>query len=815
MIETYELGNGMNIKTESGIALVAALMIVLMLSALLTAFTLSVNSDQGMIGVDRDQNRAFYGSQAGLEKLTADLGTLFGSNYAPTTAQINALTNAAPAIPGISFTSPGGGSGYQISFPTDGAGKPLAATRTVPNGPYEGLVGLITSYTMTSTAHTTSDAEVRLRRSLQTVAVPVFQFGVFSETDLSFFAGPNFNFGGRVHTNGNLFLAEGDGSTLTMSDRVTAVGEVIRTNLNNTWPTNNNYNGTVNIIRAPGTYRALTQSEGSLVGNLGTAQNNPTWTNLSIGTYNGNIRNGRTGARRMDLPLVSMGATPVDLIRRPAENSSENATNPDLFNQRYFAMASLRILLSDTAAHITSLPTVTGTAPVHLTTNAPNGTVYAVAGSSTNGYRSSPGTALIDGYLKMEMQDQAGNWQDVTNEILLLGVAGRDMTTTGSICADQPNAIIRFQRYKDSPGASCTNSGTNFWPNVLYDAREGDLRDNIPTGQTAVYLGGVIHYVELDIANLARWFTGAIGTSGINAMNTTGYVVYFSDRRSNRNAANNETGEYGFEDFVNPGNVSGTPNATLDTGEDVNGSGALDIYGQDPTLNLPPSPTTPLDSSARPWTATTATIARVNRPLFFRRALKLVNGAAISLGSSGGNPLGLAVASENPLYVKGNYNANGTFSGAHAPCSWIADAVTLLSNSWNDAASFNSPHNPGGRAATTTWYRAAVIAGKGVPFAQPSGTGQDFGTDGGAHNFLRFLENWGGQTLNYRGSIVSLFFNRQAVGLYKCCTNVYSPPTRGYNFDVEFLTPALLPPRTPMFRDVNITGFSRLLMPNQ
>ena len=25
--------------------------------------------------------------------------------------------------------------------------------------------------------------------------------------------------------------------------------------------------------------------------------------------------------------------------------------------------------------------------------------------------------------------------------------------------------------------------------------------------------------------------------------------------------------------------------------------------------------------------------------------------------------------------------------------------------------------------------------------------------------------------------------------------NVYSPPTRGYNFDVEFLTPALLPPR--------------------
>ena len=62
-----------------------------------------------------------------------------------------------------------------------------------------------------------------------------------------------------------------------------------------------------------------------------------------------------------------------------------------------------------------------------------------------------------------------------------------------------------------------------------------------------------------------------------------------------------------------------------------------------------------------------------------------------------------------------------------------------------------------------------------------------------------------------------MFYNRQAVGLYKYNgnNNVYSPPTRGYNFDTDFLTPSLLPPHTPMFRDVNITGFTRLLMSNQ
>ena len=109
---------------------------------------------------------------------------------------------------------------------------------------------------------------------------------------------------------------------------------------------------------------------------------------------------------------------------------------------------------------------------------------------------------------------------------------------------------------------------------------------------------------------------------------------------------------------------------------------------------------------------------------------------------------------------------------------------------------------------------------KEFPFPQPGGyaTNQDFGTDGGVHNFLRYNENWGangGQTLNYRGSIISMFYNRQAIGVYKCCTTVYSPPTRGYNFDTEFLTPSLLPPRTPLFRDVNTTGFTQLLLPSQ
>ena len=63
--------------------------------------------------------------------------------------------------------------------------------------------------------------------------IPVFQFGLFSETDLAYFPGPGFDFGGRVHTNGNLFLATSSSSGLIFHSKITAAGEVIRAQMAN------------------------------------------------------------------------------------------------------------------------------------------------------------------------------------------------------------------------------------------------------------------------------------------------------------------------------------------------------------------------------------------------------------------------------------------------------------------------------------------------------------------------------------------------------------------------------------------------------
>ncbi len=1051
------------IADESGVALITALLAVMLMSALMVGMFAALATDQRSHALDRDQTQAYAAAQAGLEKLTSGLASLFVADVSPSVAQINAVATTPPVIPGFAFTAPGGtaGSGYAITYPVDAFGNPQALPLDITTGPFSGFKGLITKYTATITAVSTGGAEVRLRREIQTVAVPVFQFGVFSDSDLTFYAGDTFAFGGRVHTNASLFLCE-FGPSMTFFDRMTAVNAVVHNYFSNgLLATTYGCGSTVNIPTSSSTWRNLLQTpnEGSITGMppnpwtaaAAAAVANPNWPTISTGAayYKSYIRTSLTGAKALNLPLVSQGATPVDLIRRPLINSNENVTNAPVFGQRYFSQASLRILLSDRVADLTGLPTITGAAPVLLdgdwinaaappvgrpagyvvdATHPPiarsmgpastasvagslysgvtllsqiyvadaataipavfklpplilnnailgdqnvtclgkngptavaavgaspiiaantligctvplaavlpatiratvNGVVItrtvsvavaagvgnvtitlqnandtaafspnliwvnnpnaAVAGTAVpvtcQGYSDLPvgaplvrrflncsglsaapvaavpistsalanqNTGTIGGYIKIEKQDVNGVWTDVTMEILNLGIGARN--SGGVVCADPtPNAVLRIQRLHDNGGganACVYNSSLNawdWWPNTLYDTREGTFRD-IVTG-SPMMMGGVMQYISLDTGNLARWFSGAIGATGTVALNNNGYIVYFSDRRGNhdQNNADVETAEFGFEDKVNPLTVAGLPDAALQTGEDVNFMpppavpNGQQLYGGTPhplvTLPATNGPLPPYDLTGRPERviplgnstlpviapAPGAGLARVNKVVLFRRALKLVNGGIVA----GVNSLpvsGLTVAAENPVYVQGNYNATtDPLAEPNVPAGVIADSVSVLSNAWSDALSFEVPNLRTNRNATTTGYRMAVVAGKGLSFPYCAGACGNpqflFGTDGGIGNFLRLLEDWniGGVSINYRGSMVTLHNSRQATGTFKYNTNVYDYGVRNFTFDTDFLTPGLLPPGTPMFRDINTLKFRQILRPNQ
>ncbi len=148
--------------------------------------------------------------------------------------------------------------------------------------------------------------------------------------------------------------------------------------------------------------------------------------------------------------------------------------------------------------------------------------------------------------------------------------------------------------------------------------------------------------------------------------------------------------------------------------------------------------------------------------------------------------LGLAIVSENPVYIQGNVNTGSanppsnasndptqpTSSGyAREPVLIAGDSINILSNAWNDSNTTLAT-----RTASHTTINAALLGG-----IVPTGSvGNNY--SGGAENFPRFLESWTGINLTYYGSIVCLYDSQQAKGVWGQ-SNVYNAPTRRWYFD--------------------------------
>ncbi len=94
--------------------------------------------------------------------------------------------------------------------------------------------------------------------------------------------------------------------------------------------------------------------------------------------------------------------------------------------------------------------------------------------------------------------------------------------------------------------------------------------------------------------------------------------------------------------------------------------------------------------------------------------------------------------------------------------------------------------------ATGTTINAAFLAGTDI-----TGTGS---YNGGLENYPRFNEDWGGQTLTYRGSFVSLGTPLKVTGTWNTQNaGNYDPPSRNWGYDVSFNNADNLPPLDPRF----------------
>lgn len=162
----------------------------------------------------------------------------------------------------------------------------------------------------------------------------------------------------------------------------------------------------------------------------------------------------------------------------------------------------------------------------------------------------------------------------------------------------------------------------------------------------------------------------------------------------------------------------------------------------------------------------------------------------------------LTLVTENPMYMQGGFN-----TVAKKPAAILADALTILSNSWGDLDGdgifdddlYYSVQALSSRNASSTTVNAAIMTGN-----------VDMGAsyNGGLENLPRLLERWAGVQLTLLGSLAALWQSEYADGTFGK-SNVYAAATRNWSFDTDFLDLTKLPPETPRIYKITVTGWKR------
>ncbi|MEN9308131.1 MAG: hypothetical protein RL173_2063 [Fibrobacterota bacterium] len=216
-------------------------------------------------------------------------------------------------------------------------------------------------------------------------------------------------------------------------------------------------------------------------------------------------------------------------------------------------------------------------------------------------------------------------------------------------------------------------------------------------------------------------------------------------------------------------------------------------------------------------------------------------------------PRNMTIASGKPIYIMGDFNkwdASGNVNN-YKNAQIASDAVTVLSANWLD---WDSAHLGGslsytassleqkfansnwrtcalcgGTNSLTTGYtggtisnstiqiNAAMITGNkpsSAPCRQKRTEGEfDACYEGGWHNTLRFLENWGTtRTVTFKGSFVCMWA-AQAPGLTTDPSirmiggGYYNPPVRVWGYDTRFDDLNNMPPGSPFLATAILTNW--------
>jgi hypothetical protein len=325
-------------RNDRGTAVVIAVLVMALLSVFVAATLSRVTTEALSTGNDYGNTQTFYAALASLELMSRNFDDIFITKLNPQASDINYVQTQFPG----NITTAGGGDFTWVQQATQIATN---QTTTVASGPYRNLQAGRDAWELTSTCTGPNGVQVQVSKSFYNYRVPIFQFGIFYENDMEFHPGPAFAFGGRVHSNRDIYLMCGGGG-LDFTSPITAVGHIVRTvNRNNVTSAAGSWTGTVRITNGT-VLTAITQ--GSVTGGPDTSG---TLTDRPLGTvnagwtahatlFNGNVL---AGQPPLQLPLQLGNANnPIEIIKRG--RSTDDAI---LSPSRYYNKSCIRITLDD------------------------------------------------------------------------------------------------------------------------------------------------------------------------------------------------------------------------------------------------------------------------------------------------------------------------------------------------------------------------------------------------------------------------------------------------------------------------------------
>jgi hypothetical protein len=399
------------VNRQRGVVLVAALLILAILSLLGVTLLGLAGSDANMAVNAREHAQAFYGAEAALESALVDLRNLLATTLTPTDAQLAAITPRALSDPTLAVD------GLQVRRVRPA--PPFSYQTVLNQRAYQGLAGQTTDYEIVAQVRGPRGARARLTQVVQYLEVPLFRFGVFYGRGVDLEIGPDqsMTLSGRVHANGNLYVVANAG--LEFHSFVSAAG-----NLNRSLKSDGTLTryGNPQIKDPNGTLKTL-NFDHQYGPNFSSPWSADNWASAALSTFGGRVGDSAMGVQEVTprLPDLFYGPANAEVLSHQLIERGQLADSAAMQQDKLYYQAGLRVVdgvATNQVGEPVSLPAgvvtpqtfydareqalmtvvqvdigalrASGQAP-------PNGILYVAAGGSNQGVRLVNGAQLPSG----------------------------------------------------------------------------------------------------------------------------------------------------------------------------------------------------------------------------------------------------------------------------------------------------------------------------------------------------------------------------------------------------------------------------------